>query len=438
MRVFVVFGVAPAPPVKKAGMAPVLAQLVLSALGSSTSVPILHLAPSATSIAARAGCVSCKFSPAYETTQRYAAADWAKNIRTLPQSIVLKRIASPLIFNVVVTTIICAINPIFTVPRLISLPHTLLGSALGLLLVFRTNAAYDRFWEARKRWDVVTAECRNFASLACTFMTAGQALPMLSLISVFPVVLKNYLRSSQSDADEMRDLRRVRSLLAPEEAEALAAVNNQPQYVLTRLRALGQGSKVAGVTEKERELMLKSVSVLGECVSACERIYNTPIPLAYSRHTSRFLVIYTSSLPLALVHSIGWITLPVVAMIVWALFGILEIGNLIEEPFSAVVDFSKLPLLPLTEVCRTIRRDVREIATFEQHARSHGVPLIQRVPKVRELPESFSELRELITSPNATNWSSSGATTSDNDSSSMIEILVDKSIDKLSGVFGLG
>ena len=197
-------------------------------------------------------------------------------------------------------------------------------------------------------------------------------------------------------------------------------------------------SKVAGVTEKERELMLKSVSVLGECVSACERIYNTPIPLAYSRHTSRFLVIYTSSLPLALVHSIGWITLPVVAMIVWALFGILEIGNLIEEPFSAVVDFSKLPLLPLTEVCRTIRRDVREIATFEQHARSHGVPLIQRVPKVRELPESFSELRELITSPNATNWSSSGATTSDNDSSSMIEILVDKSIDKLSGVFGLG
>jgi hypothetical protein len=52
--------------------------------------------------------------------------------------------------------------------------------------------------------------------------------------------------------------------------------------------------------------------------------------------------------------------------------------------------------------------------TFEQHARSHGVPLIQRVPKVRELPESFSELRELITSPNATNWSSSGATTSDN------------------------
>ena len=185
-------------------MAPVLAQLVLSVLGSSTSVPILHLAPSATSIAARAGCVSCKFSPAYETTQRYAAADWAKNIRTLPQSIVLKRIASPLIFNVVVTTIICAINPIFTVPRLISLPHTLLGSALGLLLVFRTNAAYDRFWEARKRWDVVTAECRNFASLACTFMTAGQALPILSLISVFPVVLKNYLRSSQSEAGRRR------------------------------------------------------------------------------------------------------------------------------------------------------------------------------------------------------------------------------------------
>ena len=63
-------------------------------------------------------------------------------------------------------------------PTVIPLPHTLLSSALGLLLVFRTNAAYDRFWEARKQWGIVTTECRALASLACTYMTPQQALTL--------------------------------------------------------------------------------------------------------------------------------------------------------------------------------------------------------------------------------------------------------------------
>ena len=63
-------------------------------------------------------------------------------------------------------------------------------------------------------------------------------------------------------------------------------------------------------------MLLKSTVSLGECISTCERIYNTPIPLAYSRHTSRFLVLYVSTLPLALVHTFGWATLPVMAVVV--------------------------------------------------------------------------------------------------------------------------
>jgi len=218
---------------------------------------------------------------------------------------------------------------------------------------------------------------------------------MIALIAVFPVVLKNYLRGGSEQALK-RDLRRVQSLLAPEEAEALASVLNQPQYVLTRLRALGQASSAAGVTEKEREIMLKSAKTLGDCISTCERIYNSPIPLAYSRHTSRFLVIYVSTLPLALVNAMGWATLPVMATICWALFGILEIGNLIEEPFTATTDFSLRPLLPLTEICRTVRRDVKAIAQYAKVASDHNVPTIQRVPKAVVVPESFSELRVLM------------------------------------------
>ena len=143
-------------------------------------------------------------------------------------------------------------------------------------------------------------------------------------------------------------------------------------------------------------MLLKSTVSLGECISTCERIYNTPIPLAYSRHTSRFLVLYVSTLPLVLVGSMGWMTLPVMATISWALFGILEIGNLVEEPFRSVVS-AQVPLLPLTEVCRTIRRDVRAFANYSQLAAAYGAPSIQRTPKAEVLlPEGFKALRSVF------------------------------------------
>ena len=143
----------------------------------------------------RCSRVRCDFSPAYDTTIRYAAVDWAQNLRTLPGSLILRRIKSPLFFNIGITFLICLVHSVYGPwPSGIALPHTLLSSALGLLLVFRTNAAYARFWEARTHWGVVTTECRTLASLACTYMTPQQATPLLDLVSAFPVVLKNYLR----------------------------------------------------------------------------------------------------------------------------------------------------------------------------------------------------------------------------------------------------
>lgn len=215
------------------------------------------------------------FSPAYDgVTQRYAAADWAKNLRSLPNSMILSRISSPLLFNMLITILTCALNssPMFarSTMSFSRTPHTLAGNALGLLLVFRTNAAYDRFWEARKVWGTVTSECRQLASLACTFMSPQQALPFLSLVAAFPVAMKSYLRATRDQSDR----RRLRALLQQEEYEALINVINRPQYVLTRLRQLAWSSNVAGVTEKEREMLLKSVGLLGDCVCTCERIFN--------------------------------------------------------------------------------------------------------------------------------------------------------------------
>lgn len=75
------------------------------------------------------------------------------------------------------------------------------------------------------------------------------------------------------------------------------------------------------------------VGSLGDSVSNADKILRTPVPLSYSRHTSRFLTIWSGTLPLALVGQLGLVTLPVVAITCWCLFGIEEIGHLIEQPF---------------------------------------------------------------------------------------------------------
>ena len=141
----------------------------------------------------RCSRVRCDFSPAYDTTIRYAAADWARNLRTLPGSLILRRIRSPLVSNVVVTLIICALQHYVGLPALVPLPHTLLGSALGLLLVFRTNTAYNRFWEGRKIWEKVASISRDLSRMARLYegdLGTEKLKRSLGLVAAFPYLLR--------------------------------------------------------------------------------------------------------------------------------------------------------------------------------------------------------------------------------------------------------
>merc|ERR1712187_321611 len=139
---------------------------------------------------------------------------------------------------------------------------------------------------------------------------------------------------------------------------------------------LAFAAKSAGVDVKFRDFVLQRLFVLSDTISVCERIFNTPIPLHYSRHLSRVLTMYLSTLPLVLISSLGWKTLAVMVTLCWSLLGIQEIGNMIEEPFSAIDDEQGRAILPMTEISRTIRRDVRAIAVTRQIAQDFQTPTI--------------------------------------------------------------
>mmetsp|Transcript_47021 Transcript_47021/g.89766 ORF Transcript_47021/g.89766 Transcript_47021/m.89766 type:complete len:124 (+) Transcript_47021:59-430(+) len=82
--------------------------------------------------------------------------------------------------------------------------------------------------------------------------------------------------------------------------------------------------------------MDENITTFSDILGACERILKTPIPLSYTRHTSRFLFTWLALLPFAMVGECGWLTVPAEAFIAVVLLGIEDIGVQIEEPFSVL------------------------------------------------------------------------------------------------------
>ena len=233
--------------------------------------------------------------------------------------------------------------------------HALVGTALGLLLVFRTNASYDRFWEGRKLWGGMVNESRNLIRGAKAHFGTDPALlaRLTRWTAAFPVACMQNLRA-------MPGLGIAEKYLPP---EMLDLVKPLPHPAL----AIAQQMTTCLVEARQRNLIPnhvlvaldQNIQLLVDYLGGCERIRKTPLPFAYVVHLRRALVAYCFTLPFALVETFGWGTLIDVLLVSYVFFGIEEIGVEIEGPFG--FDDNDLPL---EQICDTIQRNVAQIAEF--------------------------------------------------------------------------
>lgn len=243
--------------------------------------------------------------------------------------------------------------------------HSLVGGALGLLLVFRTRSAYDRFTEARKMWSQMITALRAYSRMAHSSLSGWDRQHLLLLLAAFPPVLLHHLRSGRANPRPELSLAQQKSklldLLPASDVEIICNSRNRPMTVCRMMGAVVKaahtdidrillnyphaGEKGADLTRIEVNMIMSNVkadrSLSDKCIESltanignCERIVKTSIPLAYSKHTSRFLSVWCFSLPLVLVEQLGWRMIPSVAVICWALLCIEEVGNIIEDPFN--------------------------------------------------------------------------------------------------------
>jgi ion channel-forming bestrophin family protein len=239
---------------------------------------------------------------------------------------------------------------------------------LGLLLVFRTNTAYERFWEGRKAWGSIVNNIRNLSRLIWVAIIELDPLhryekeETLKLLVAFAVTTKLHLRSQPVDSQ-------VEELVSPSQFTKLQAVNNPPLevafWISDYLQAKQELGQIGLYQMNELQGLLNS---LVDTLGACERILRTPIPLAYAIHLKQLLLIYCLLLPFQVVDEIGWWTAPVVALISFTLFGIEAIGVEIENPFGTDPND-----LPLDTICNTVQKNVDDLVSIESHYRRSGV-----------------------------------------------------------------
>jgi putative membrane protein len=232
---------------------------------------------------------------------------------------------------------------------------------LGLLLVFRTNTAYDRFWEGRKAWGTLVINIRSLARQLCTVVTPQEETEkieksqQLKLLVAFGIATKLHLRREAVTKE-------LEPWLSPEVFVQLKEVKNPPLEIIRLLGCYLQKQVERGnLNSYQLIAMNQLLDKLIEGLTSCERILNTPIPLAYAIYLKRLLLIYCLFLPFQLVANSEWLTAFLVLLISFALFGIEEIGNEIQEPFGYDPND-----LPLDQICRTIQSNIEDLIALSE------------------------------------------------------------------------
>lgn len=263
---------------------------------------------------------------------------------------VIKNVFLCILYSLVVS-FVCHYFPNLKLP--IS-PFEYAGVVMGLSLVFRVNAGYDRWWEARKIWGDIVNSIRNLSILVISYTHDTDDLKKedtLGLITALPILIKNHLRSIINTEE-------TKSYLSHQDYVDLQNTSHKPNFIGLRiaeqLSFMCENKLISPFAFlKAEELRQALINSLG----ACERILKTPIPIVMAIKVRRFIFLFLLVLPFALTDSVLIDTM-VTGLVAYALLSLDQIGLELQNPFS----IENLSHLPLNDICNTIKKDIAELA----------------------------------------------------------------------------
>ena len=227
--------------------------------------------------------------------------------------------------------------------------HALVGFVLSMFLVFRTNTAYDRWWEGRKAWGSFLNNARNLAlKLSALGLEEQRRAMFATLISNYVFATKEHLRlgvnkaelaaTGRYDYDWYKDSQHV--------------PNRIMQAIYIEIQNLYVESKIDGF---QLNYLNNELGSFTDNIGICERVKKTPIPYSYSLYLKKIIFIYVFTMPIGFVREFGYWAMPIVSLVFYVFGSIELLAEEIEDPFGSDAND-----LPTDQICETIRSNVFE------------------------------------------------------------------------------
>jgi len=245
-------------------------------------------------------------------------------------------------------------------------PFEIAGAALGLMLILRTNAGYDRWWEARKLWGGIVNQSRNVVISALSY---GPDDPdwrerFVKWAAVFPHVARCSLRGEQPSPE-------VSELIGQVGSARIAASAHMPSFVALKLADLLREACDNYSMDRFAFMQVdRERAALIDHIGACERILKTPLPKVYSIKVRRFIALFLLTLPFALLHRINseWLIPIITMMVAYPLLSLDQIGIELQNPFCS----ANLSHLPIGSISATIEENLIGLLQEKQAAGVDG------------------------------------------------------------------
>lgn len=251
-------------------------------------------------------------------------------------------------------------------PHLAVTPFEYTGVVLGLVLVFRTNAGHERWWEARKLWGGIVNQSRNIVVEALSYGNTLNVGPqqhlwfkdMVKWTIAFSFATKESLRNGKN-FDELSDL------LNEQELDALKSAVHMPLFVAGKIADLLQQARHSHQIDSFVFMGMEGQrGLLIDHIGACERILKTPMPLVYAIKVRRFILIFLLLLPFSLIENLWFSAIFVFFLVAYPLLSLDRIGIELQNPFAT----KNLSHLPLGTICDSIKLHCLALLKQSQHS----------------------------------------------------------------------
>lgn len=284
----------------------------------------------------------------------YNPKDWFSLILNFHKSDAFRMLIPAMMGIALLSSVLCYLHIELQVITLRSttVMHSLLGFVISLLLVFRTNTAYDRWWDGRKLWGELVNNSRNLMLKICAFVPDDKKeLRNNFRISItnYAFALKEHLRGGLK-AEQLED-----HPLLP--LSDFKDIKHAPNKIALQMYADANELVKNNIISAEQLLILnEELRSFTNIAGGCERIRNTPIPYSYSSFIKRIVFIYIVTLPFGLINDLKWATVPIVLFVFYAFAGLELLAEEIEDPFGHEQND-----LPTDSLANTIKKNLLEI-----------------------------------------------------------------------------